>query len=145
MGSDRGSDIVSSFGPVAVAPLPPFEWRGVESINVGYTEFKALEPVMVVSGCILHGINGNNHYLELFLKGKNLTPQEFNGQTLTINIENGSLTVGTMEWSNVEPDGSHYYDVNFELDESEFRDIISFRLSPPDEAFVITCVDVIKV
>lgn len=100
---------------------------------------------MVVSGCILHGINGNNHYLELFLKGKNLTPEEFNGQTFTINIENGSLIVGTLQWSNVEPDGSHYYDVNFELDESEFRDIVSFRLSPPDKAFEVTCVDVIKV
>ena len=145
MGSDRGGYIVTSLGPVTVAPLPPFEWKGVNKIDVGETGFKNLEPVMVVSGCTTYGRTGMNHYFELFLQGKNLKEGEFNGQTLNMNIDNISLAVGTMEFSSIEPDGSHLYLVNFELDENEYNDMTSFRFSPPDRAFEVTCVDLNKV
>lgn len=144
MGSDRRGYIVSSLGPVTVAPLPPFEWRGVNKINVGDTGFKNLEPVMVVSGCQLYGTGGTGSFFDLYLQGNNLTEGEFTGQTLNIDTDNGSSIVGRMEFGDTEPDGSHVYHVYFVLGVSEYNDMTSFRFSPPDKAFEVTCVDLKK-
>ena len=124
-----------------MVPSKPFEWKGVENINVGQTEFKPLEPAMVVSGCWLMYSKGYPCYFELRLQGKNLTPEQFEGQTLNIIIDNGSTIVGTMNFVDVEDVDIQYYDVKFDIDESTFNQMTSFRLSPPDNAFVVTCVD----
>lgn len=144
MGSDRGGYTLTSLGPITVAPLPPFEWRGVNKINVGETGFKNLEPVMVVSGCQLYGQGGISNFFDLYLQGTNLTEEEFTGQTFNIVTDNGSTIVGRMEWSGTESDGSHVYHVYFALDASEYNDLTSFRFSPPDNAFEVSCVDLKK-
>ena len=144
MGSNRGGNIVTSLGPVTVVPSKPFEWRGVNKINVGDTGFKNLEPVMVVSGCTIYGNGSPGTFFDLYLQGTNLTEEEFTGQTLNIYTDNGSSIVGRMEFGETELDGSHVYHVYFSLDVSEFNDMTSFRFSPPDKAFEVTCVDLKK-
>lgn len=144
MGSNGGGNIVSSLGPVTVAPLPPFEWQGVQNINVGQTELKPLEPSMVVSGgWIYYNINIKG-YFELRLQGKNLTPEQFEGQTLNITFDDGSTTVGTMQFVDVEGVDIQYYDVKFDMADSTYNQLTSFRFSPPDNAFEVTCVDIKK-
>lgn len=144
MGSNRGGNIVTSFGPVTVVPLPPFEWQGVQNINVGQTELKPLEPSMVVSGgWIYYNINAKG-YFELRLQGKNLTPEQFEGQTLNITFDDGSTTVGTMQFVDVEGVDIQYYDVKFDMADSTYNQLTSFRFSPSDNAFEVTCVDIKK-
>lgn len=127
-----------------MAPLPPFEWNGVEKINVGQTELKPLEPAMVVRGCrVVHSPNVPT-YFELRLQGKNLTPEQFHGQTLNIITDNGSTIVGTMFFVDNESDDIQYYDVNFNIDDSTYNQLTSFRFSPPDNAFEVNCVDLNK-
>lgn len=144
MGSDRGGDIVPTFGPVTVAPLPPFEWKGVEKIDVGDTELKPLEPAMVFSSVWIYYNINTKGYFELRLQGKNLTPEQFEGQTLNITFDDGSTTVGTMQFVNVEGVDIQYYDVKFDMADSTYNQLTSFRFSPPDNAFEVTCVDLIK-
>lgn len=144
MGSNGGGYIVTSLGPVTVVPSKPFEWKGVNKINVGETGFKNLEPVMVVSGCRIYGHGGESNFFDLYLQGTNLTKEEFIGQTLNIDTDNGSTIVGTMVFGDTESDGSHVYHVYFTLEVSELNDMTSFSFSPPDKAFEITCVDLMK-
>lgn len=127
-----------------MAPLPPFEWNGVENINVGQTELKSLEPAMVVSGCWIYYNPNIKGYFELRLQGKNLTPEQFEGQTLNITFDDGNTTVGTMEFVDVEGVDIQYYDVKFDMAESTFNQLTSFFFSPPDNAFEVNCVEVKK-
>lgn len=142
MGSNRGGNIVTSLGPVAVVPLPPFEWKGVENINVGLTGFKPLEPSMVVSRPVISLNTDTEVNFELRLQGKKLTPKQFDGQTLNITLYDGSTTVGRMYFESDEGDGIQYYNVNYDIEANTYDQLTSFRFSPPDNAFEVSCVDI---
>lgn len=144
MGRNRGSYIVSTLGPVTVAPLPPFEWKGVENINVGLTGFKPLEPAMVVSGVQMSLNTDTEANFELRFQGKKLTPKQFDGQTLNITLYDGSTTVATMYFESNEGDDIQYYNVNYNIEPNTFNQLTSLRFSPPDKAFEVTCVDINK-
>lgn len=103
-----------------------------------------LEPAMVVSGVSIYHSGDKECYFELFLQGKNLNPEALNGQTLNIISDDGSIFDGTMQWTGVNPDGTHKYDVTFMIDYNKFTQMTSYRFSPPDKAFEVTCVDLIK-
>lgn len=105
---------------------------------------KPLEPAMVVSGCWIYYNPNIKGYFELRLQGKNLTPEQFEGQTLNITFDDGNTTVGTMEFVEVEGVDIQYYDVKFDMVESTFNQLTSFRFSPPDNAFEVNCVEVKK-
>lgn len=99
---------------------------------------------MVVSGVWIYYNSNIKGYFELRLQGKNLTPEQFSGQTLNITFDDGSTTVGTMYFVDNEGVDIQYYDVKYDMADSTFNQLTSFRFSPPDNAFEVTCVDVKK-
>lgn len=99
---------------------------------------------MVVSGGILSRPNDRQGNFELRLQGKNLTPKQFNDYTLNIIFDDGSTTAGIMYFESDEGDNIQYYNVQFDIDISKYNQLTSFRFSPVDEAFEVSCVDLNK-
>ena len=99
---------------------------------------------MVVSGALISRSKDTTVNFEFRLQGKKLTPKQFDGQTLNITLYDGSTTVGTMYFEDNEGVDIQYYNVNYNIEANTYNQLTSFRFSPPDNSFEVSCVDLNK-
>lgn len=90
MGSDRGSHIVSSLGPVTVAPLPPFEWNGVERLEFQGNDIVNIKPVIVVEKPLIVKQSSDNIFTPVNLYGSNINLNNIENDVLSVTLGDGS-------------------------------------------------------
>lgn len=90
MGRNRGGYIVTSLGPVTVAPLPPFEWNGVERVEFNGNDIVNIKPVIVVEKPLIVKQASNNIFTPVNLYGANINLANVENDVLSVTLRDGS-------------------------------------------------------
>ena len=89
MGSNRGGNIVSSLGPVTVVPLPPFEWEGIERLQILPSDIVTVNPVTIVDNAGITKTEDNDFYSTFYVYGSNINKESLISHSFTCTTNKG--------------------------------------------------------
>lgn len=137
MGSNGGGNIVTSLGPVAVAPLPPFEWEGVERLSIYPSDIVTVNPVTIVDNAGITIPEDSDCYSTLYVYGSNINMDSLTSHDFSYTTNKGFKGSAYLVHVGYETDGSQVTELTYLGDKVNLEGITTMDIVSDDGMLVI--------
>lgn len=137
MGSDRGSYIVPSLGPVAVVPSTPFEWKGIERIEFIPSNIVWLNPITIVDNAGITILKNNTCFSSLNVYGSNINIETLTSHSFSYTTNQGFTDSARLDYQGDEIEGGYAMNLVYVGEIVDLQDITTMDIVSDDGMLVI--------